>query len=122
MKTRSRKSLLDETINVHVKKEIILKAFKDGNKDAAKIVYRWREIIDQHGELCALYNQREISKGFYDTERKLLCDESTKMFLRFDVSKINAINFLKQKKGFKTSSSDEKDEVLEYLLKQRSLI
>ena len=112
MKTINRESLIKRAENVITKKKIIFDAFKNGSRKAATCFYLYREKVIQINELNNLYLKQKITKEFYHAELENLCNESQRIILDFDTSKISAINYLKKKEGFSKDLNKEKDKSL----------
>jgi hypothetical protein len=100
---------------VIIKKQIIFEAFKNGSRKAAICFYSYREKVIQINDLNNLYHKQKISKEFYHTELISLCNESQRIILDFDTSRINALNYLKQKEGFSKDLNKKKDKSLAFI-------
>jgi len=115
MKPKSKESLIKEAEDMIVKKTIVFEAHKNGNRKATTCLYSYRELLIQIMELNDLYSKKNVSRHFYHIEMERLCNESRKLILRFDVSKINAMNYLKKKEGFPVTSNHPDKESLEMI-------
>jgi hypothetical protein len=115
MKPKNRESLIKEAEDMIVKKTIVFEAHKNGNRKATTCLFFYRENLIQIMELNDLYLKKNVSRYFYHSEMERLCNEGRKQLLRFDVSKINAMNYLKKKEGFPVTNNHPDKESLEMI-------
>ena len=115
MKPKSKESLIKEAEDMIVKKTIVFEAHKNGNRKATTCLYLYREKLIQIMELNDLYLKKNVSRYFYHSEMERLCNECRKQLLRFDVSKINAMNYLKKKEGLPVTNNHPDKESLEMI-------
>jgi predicted S18 family serine protease len=121
MKTTCRESLIKDAENMIIKKSSIFEAFKNGNRKACTCYYLYREKVIQINELNNLYLQRKVTKAFYHFEMDILCSDARKIILRFDLSRINAINYLKRKEGLPGNTLPAKNKNLSLINKLRKI-
>ena len=104
-----------------IKKSIIFELFKNGDRKAGTCYYSYREKIIQINELNNLYLQGKVTKPFYHFEMDILCTDARKIILRFDLSRINAINYLKRKEGLPGNTLPTKNKNLSLISKLRTI-